>query len=100
MAFHHIEIIPTKTGHIVRHFAVAGQPSAEHRFFNAADVADHVEDALSPAEANPEPPSTADEVRESNAVRESPDAAAARRRERHENSNPMGIGRKAPERKY
>ena len=49
---HHIEIIPGKNGHTVRHFYAvnergpAAYQSESHVFGNAEDVANHVEDAL------------------------------------------------------
>ena len=58
---HHIEIIPGKNGHKVRHFHAANEGGApayqceSHVFGNAEDVANHIEDVLEKHEEENEP---------------------------------------------
>ena len=84
---HHIEIIPGKDGHTIRHFyavnegGTAAYQSERHVFGNAEDVANHVEDALEKHEEPNEPKrSPKTEECEADVV----DDGKARKRGRHD----------------
>lgn len=88
---HHIEIIPGKNGHTVRHFyavnegGTAAYPSESHVFGNAEDAANHVEDALeNHEEANEPKGSPKAEDREEASGAGVADAGKARQRRRHD----------------
>jgi hypothetical protein len=88
---HHIEIIPGKNGHTVRHFFAvteggrAAYQSESHVFGSAEDVANHVEDALEKHdEANEPKRSPKAEEREEASEAGVVGAGKARQRRRHD----------------